>query len=118
MAANQDIPADASTKGVGSTIASMLGPLGAKRGSDGRFTTLQVWLKVAVIVLYVAFATVWLPSYLMEPNSLAVVRDLLSGLMSSSAWDTIVSLIVSGVWFGALAVALIGLRFAQKDRYI
>lgn len=118
MSADQDSRDDAPAKNAGSSIVSMLGPLGAQRGIDGRFTTLQVWLKVAVIVLYVVFATVWLPSNLMEPNSLAVIRDLYSGLMSSSTWATILSLIVSGVWFGALAVALVGLRLVQKDRYI
>lgn len=96
----------------------MLGPLGAKRNIDGRFTWLQVWLKVAVIVIYIVFATVWFPSWLMKPNSLAVVRDLYSGLMSADTWDTILSLIVSGVWFIALAIALVAMRMAQKNQYI
>ena len=96
----------------------MLGPLGAKKNIDGRFTTPAVWLKVAVIVLYIVIATVWFPSWLMKPNSLAVVRDLYSGLMSADTWSTVQSLIVSGVWFVALAAGLIAMRVAQQHRYI
>jgi hypothetical protein len=102
----------------GRSVGPMLGPLGAKKNIDGRFTTLQVWLKVAVIVFYIAIATVWFPSWLMKPNSLAVIRDLYSGLMSASTWDTILSLIVSGVWFVALAIGLGAMRVAQQHRYI
>ncbi len=100
------------------SIASMFGPLGAKRGIDGRFTTLQIWLKVGIIVFYFVFATVWFPSWLMKPNSLAVVRDLYSGLMSTDTWSTILRLIVSGVWFMALAIGLVAMRQAQKARLI
>ncbi len=96
----------------------MLGPLGAKKNIDGRFTTPAVWLKVAIIVLYIVIATVWFPSWLMKPNSLAVVRDLYSGLMSADTWSTVLSLIVSGVWFVALAIGLISMRVAQQHRYI
>ena len=100
------------------SIGSMLGPLGAKKDGDGRFTSLQVWLKVAVILLYIVIATVWFPSWLTKPNSLAVIRDLYSGLMSADTWSTILNLIVSGVWFAALAVGLGALRVAQQHRYI
>jgi len=96
----------------------MLGPLGAKKNIDGRFSTSAVWLKVAIIVLYIVIATVWFPSWLMKPNSLAVVRDLYSGLMSADTWSTVLSLIVSGVWFVALAIGLISMRVAQQHRYI
>ena len=102
----------------GRSIGSMLGPLGAKKNIDGRFTTPAVWLKVAVIVLYIVIATVWFPSWLMKPNSLAVVRDLYSGLMSADTWSTVLSLIVSGVWFVALAIGLGAMRVAQQHRYI
>lgn len=96
----------------------MLGPLGATKDIEGRFSIPAVWLKVAVIVLYIVIATVWFPSWLMKPNSLAVMRDLYSGLMSPDTWSTLLSLIVSGVWFVALAVGLIALRVAQQHRYI
>ena len=96
----------------------MLGPLGAKKSIDGRFTTPAVWLKVAIIVVYIVIATVWFPSWLMKPNSLAVVRDLYSGLMSTETWSTVLSLIVSGVWFVALSIGLVAMRVAQQHRYI
>ncbi|MFV9672438.1 MAG: hypothetical protein ACNYZH_04370 [Acidimicrobiia bacterium] len=107
-----------SKQSTGNSIASMMGPLGAKKSIDGRFTTPAVWLKVAVIVFYIVIATVWFPSWLMKPNSLAVIRDLYSGLMSAETWSTVLSLIVSGVWFGALAVGLGAMRVAQQHRYI
>lgn len=100
------------------SIASKFGPFGAKKDIDGRFTLLQVWLKVAVIVFYIVIATVWFPSWLMKPNSLAVIRDLYSGLMSADTWDTILTLIVSGVWFAALAIGLVAMRMAQRSRLI
>ena len=118
MAADQQFSPPETTKSDGRSVASMLGPLGAKRGIDGRFTTLQVWLKVAVIVFYIVFATVWFPSWLMKPNSLAVVRDLYSGLMSSSPWTTVLNLIVSGVWFVALMFGFWAMRRAQQSRLI
>ena len=96
----------------------MLGPLGAKKNIDGRFTTPAVWLKVAVIVLYIVIATVWFPSWLMKPNSLSFVHDLFSGFMSADTWSTVLSLIVSGVWFVALAIGLVAMRVAQQRRYI
>jgi hypothetical protein len=102
----------------GRSVGSMLGPLGAKKNIDGRFTILQVWLKVALIVVYIVIATVWFPSWLMKPNSLAVIRDLYSGLMSADTWSTVLSLIVSGVWFVALATGLGAMRVAQQHRYI
>lgn len=118
MSTDNVSPTSSSSETDGSSLVAMLGPLGAKRGDDGTFTRPQVWLKVAVIVLYIVIATVWFPSYLMEPNSLAVIRDLYSGLMSPSTWDTILGLIASGVWFVALAVAFVGMRLAQKERLI
>lgn len=118
MATDQEFASPETTKSDGRSIASMFGPFGAKKDIDGRFTTLQVWLKVAVIVVYIVLATVWFPSWLMKPNSLAVIRDLYSGLMSASTWDTMLSLIVSGVWFVALAVGLVAMRLAQKARLI
>jgi len=88
------------------------------RGEDGRFTRGQVWVKSLFIFLFVTIATVWFPSYLMEPNSLAIPRDLYQGLMSPSTWSTVLSLIVSGAWFTALAVSIVGLRLAQKRNLI
>lgn len=117
MATDQELTAHdahATSSDDGQPKALPLGPFGAVRGEDGRYTRAQVWLKSLTIFFYVFIATVWFPSYLMEPNSLAIPRDLYRGLMSASTWSTILSLIVSGVWFGALAVALYGLRFAQK----
>jgi len=107
-----------SQESAGRSIGSLLGPFGARKDIDGRFTSLQVWLKVAVIVIYIVIATVWFPSWLMKPNSLAVIRDLYSGLMSADTWSTILSLIVSGVWFVALAVGLGAMRVAQQHRYL
>ena len=107
-----------SSEFAGRSIGSMLGPLGAKKNIDERFTPLQVWLKVAVIVVYIVIATVWFPSWLMKPNSLAVIRDLYSGLMSAETWNTILMLIVSGVWFVALAIGLGAMRLAQRSRFI
>ncbi len=98
------------------SLASKLGPLGAKRGVDGRFTSLQVWVKVAIIVLYIVIATVWLPSYLMK--SFAIPRDFFSDLLSASAWDTTLSLIASGVWVTTLAFAFWALWKAQKSDLI
>ncbi len=118
MEAEQQSSTTDSTASAGRTIGSMLGPLGAKKNIDGRFTTAAVWLKVAVIVIYIVVATVWFPSWLMKPNSLAVIRDLYSGLMSASTWDTVLSLIVSGVWFVVLAFGLGAMRVAQQHRYI
>ncbi len=118
MATDQESSSPETTESDGRSIASMFGPFGAKKDVDGRFTLLQVWLKVAVIVFYIVFATVWFPSWLMKPNSLAVIRDLYSGLMSASTWDTMLSLIVSGVWFVALAIGLGAMRVAQQNRLI
>ncbi len=118
MAADPETPTSESEESAGNSIASMLGPLGAKKSIGGRFTSVQVWLKVAVIVFYIVIATVWFPSWLMKPNSLAVIRDLYSGLMSAETWSTLLSLIVSGVWFVALAVGLGAMRVAQQNRYI
>ena len=118
MGAEQQSSTAGSTASNGRSIGSMLGPLGARKNIDGRFTTLQVYLKVAVIVVYIAIATVWFPSWLMKPNSLAVIRDLYSGLMSADTWSTVLSLIVSGVWFVALAIGLGAMRVAQQHRYI
>jgi len=118
MSADQNFSPTVTTEPAGRSIASLLGPLGAKKGIDGRFTRSQVWLKVAVIVLYIVIATVWFPSWLMKPNSLAVIRDLYAGLMSAETWSTILSLIVSGVWTVALAAGLVAMRLAQKSRYI
>ncbi len=118
MGAEQQSSTTETSASSGRSIASMLGPFGAKKNIDGRFTLLQVWLKVAIIVIYIVIATVWFPSYLMKPNSLAVIRDLYSGLMSADTWDTVLTLIVSGVWFGALAVGLVAMRLAQRSRFI
>ena len=118
MATDQESSSSETTESDGRSIASIFGPLGARKNIDGRFTLLQVWLKVAVIVFYIVIATVWFPSWLMKPNSLAVVRDLYSGLMSASTWDTMLSLIVSGVWFVALAMGLGAMRMAQQNRLI
>jgi amino acid transporter len=118
MAAAHETSTPESAETGGRSIASKFGPFGAKRGANGRFTTLQVWLKVAVIVLYIVIATVWFPSWLMKPNSLAVIRDLYAGLMPGDLWNTVLSLIVSGVWFVALAFGLVALREAQKHRLI
>jgi len=118
MGAEHQASTTESNASSGRSIESMLGPLGAKKDIDGRFTRPQIWLKVAVIVFYIIVATVWFPSYLTEPNSLAVIRDLYSGLMSTNTWDTILSLIASGAWFVALAVGLGAMRLAQQNRYI
>ena len=118
MAAEQQSSTSGASASKGRTIVSMLGPLGAKKDIEGRFTLPQVWLKVALIVLYIVIATVWFPSWLMKPNSLAVIRDLYSGLMSADTWSTVLSLIVSGVWFVALAIGLGAMRVAQQSRYI
>ncbi|MEA2009537.1 MAG: hypothetical protein U9N78_02425 [Actinomycetota bacterium] len=118
MGETPETPPSESEESVGSSFASMLGPFGARKDIDGRFTALQVWLKVAVIVFYIVIATVWFPSWLMKPNSLAVVRDLYSGLMSAETWSTVLSLTVSGIWFVALAVGLGAMRLAQQNRYI
>ncbi len=118
MGEDPETSSSESRESTGRSIASMLGPFGAKKNIDGRFTLLQVWLKVAVIVFYIVVATVWFPSWLMKPNSLAVIRDLYSGLMSPDTWSTILSLIVSGVWFVALAIGLGAMRVAQQHRYI
>jgi hypothetical protein len=98
------------------SLTSKLGPLGAKRGADGRFTSFQVWVKVAIIVLYIVIATVWLPSYLMK--TFAIPGDLFSDLLSTSAWDTALSLIASGVWATTLAFAFWALWKAQKSDFI
>jgi hypothetical protein len=118
MGAGQESSPPAAIASNGRSVASMFGPFGAKRSIDGGFTTLQVWLKVAVIVFYIVFATVWFPSWLMKPNSLAVIRDLYSDLVSADTWSTILSLIVSGVWFVALAIGLGAMRLAQRSRLI
>jgi hypothetical protein len=96
--------------------ASKLGPLGAKRGADRRFTSLQVWVKVAVVVLYIVIATVWLPSYLMK--SFAIPADFFADRLSASAWDTVLSLIASGAWVTTLAFAFWALWKAQKSDLI
>lgn len=115
QAERQSTGSDAAAADDGS-LASKLGPLGAKRGADGRFTSLQVWVKVAVIVLYIVIATVWLPSYLMK--SFAIPRDFFADLLSASAWDTVLSLIASGVWVTTLAFAFWALWKAQKSDLI
>lgn len=118
MAAEQQSSTSGVSASKGRTVGSMLGPLGAKKDIEGRFTLPQVWLKVALIVFYIVIATVWFPAWLMKPNSLAVIRDLYSGLMSADTWSTVLSLIVSGVWFVALAIGLGAMRVAQQSRYI
>lgn len=121
MGANQDTRSTDSARATDvdeQSPVSWLGPLGARRGDDGRFTRAQVWLKVTAIVLFVIVATVWFPSYIMEPNSLAIPRDLYAGLLSAGAWDTVLSLISSGAWFVALAFAFWALRKTQKSQTI
>jgi hypothetical protein len=113
QAERQSTGSDAADDG---SLASKLGPLGAKRGADGRFTRLQVWVKVAVIVLYIVIATVWFPSYLMK--SLAIPLDFYADLFSASAWDTVLSLIASGAWVTMLALAFWALWKAQKSDLI
>lgn len=118
MRSDQETTPSEPAETTGRSVLSVFGPLGATKNIDGRFTPLQIWLKIAVIVFYIVIATVWFPSWLMKPNSLAVIRDLYSGLMSTSTWDVILSLIVSGVWFGALAFGLGAMRLAQRSRLI
>ncbi|MEA3511710.1 MAG: hypothetical protein U9R51_09770, partial [Actinomycetota bacterium] len=67
MGETPETPPSESEESAGNSIASMLGPFGAQKDIDGRFTAPQVWLKVAVIVFYIVIATVWFPSWLMKP---------------------------------------------------
>ncbi len=98
----------------------VLGPfvVGRRDEKDGEFTTAQVWLKSAVIVLYFVVATVILPSAIIESRILAEPPSAYRDLFSSSAWRTIRDLIGAGAWVGALGIGIWGLRRAQRKRII
>jgi hypothetical protein len=51
-------------------------------------------------------------------KSFAIPRDLFADLLSASAWDTVLSLIASGVWVTTLAFAFWALWKAQKSDLI
>lgn len=66
----------------------------------------SAWLKAALIVVFFAVATVWLPSAILEIGAVATAPRVVQDLIGS------------GVWMIALVAGLFGLRWAQKDRRI
>ena len=109
--------------GVGFLVAAIaavlvIGPIILGRREEAAFTTPQVWLKSAGIVLYFVVATVIVPSMVMQSGLLAEPPSVYSDLFSSNTWGTIRDLIGSGVWVGALLLGLWMLRRAQRNRVI
>lgn len=98
--------------------AFVIGPIVMMRRSEGEFSTVQVWLKTALIVLYFVIATVVVPSLVVESGFLASPPSVYGDLFSSGTWTTIRDLIGSAVWFGAFAFGIWMLRRAQRDRVI
>ncbi len=88
--------------GILAVLAVAVPTVMARREGD-TITWTSAWLKSAVIVVFFAVATMWLPSAVIafRPVSTAprIVQDLLA----------------SGIWFVALAVGLYGLWWAQRD---
>lgn len=69
---------------------------------EGGFTWARAWWLAAIVFLYFAIGTVWLPDYVINEPTLKEMPDLLKDLAAS------------GAWFVALAVGIYALRFLQK----
>lgn len=94
--------------------AFVMGPVAIAPAGAGDFTTAQVWIKSILIVLYFVVATVVLPSRLIEAEFLASPPSVWGDLFSTDLWDTIRSVLVTGVWLVALGVGVWGLRRIQR----
>ncbi len=70
-------------------------------GGEG-FTWARAWWLAAVVFLYFAIATVWLPDYVINEPALASMPDLVRDLAAA------------GAWFVALAAGIYSLRILQK----
>lgn len=73
------------------------------RRESAAITWTSAWLKAAVIVVFFAGATMWLPSAIIETGPVSTAPRIVQDLLAS------------GIWFGALAVGLYGLWWAQRD---
>ncbi len=103
---------------VGIGIVIILGPKVLASGEGWTSTRWQTWLKASVIVLYFTIATVFIPSEVVESGALASPPSFSGDSISADQWDTIRSLIATGVWAVALGVGMWGLRRLQRNRVI
>jgi mono/diheme cytochrome c family protein len=102
--------------GVG--LAAVAGPVAIAKRSDGKFTTVQVWLKALAIFVYFVAATVFIPSLIVESSLLASPPSVYQDLFSGESWGLIRDLIGTGVWLGALLLGFWALRRAQREDVI
>lgn len=94
------------------------GPVALARRRRHTFTTVEVWLKVAVIVLYFVVATVFVPSWVVQSDFLSSPPSVYEGLFSADFWGIVRDLIGTGVWLAALVIGMWGLRWAQRKELI
>ncbi|MDH3426237.1 MAG: hypothetical protein OEM22_06150, partial [Acidimicrobiia bacterium] len=80
-------------------------------GERPEFSTAQVWLRSALIVIYFVVASVIIPSRVIEAGFLSSSPG---DLFSDDTWDIIRSLIGSGVWLAAFGLGVWGLRRLQQ----
>jgi mono/diheme cytochrome c family protein len=90
------------------------GPIARVRKRKHTFTTVQVWLKVTVIVIYFVLATVFIPSWVVESSTLTAPPAIWKDVLSADVWDFIRDAIGATVWLVALLAGLFGLRWAQR----
>lgn len=98
----------------GAAGAVILWPVAAANRSQGRFSTLEVWLKAILIFGYFTIATVIVPSMVVESSFLASPPSVYLDLVSASSWNLVRDLIGTGVWLVALGAGLWFLRWAQR----
>ncbi len=95
---------------VAAVAAAVLAVVARRRvfGVNERTETswLDAWLKAVVIVVFVVFTSVYLPSYVIGSS---VVSDL-----NRNAQD----LIAAGIWGAAFAATLWGLWFAHREKRV
>jgi len=88
------------------------------RSDGGSFSSTQGWVKSILIVLYFIIATVFIPSQVVESSALASPPSVFGDSISADLWDTIRSLIGTGVWTVAFGIGVWGLRRMQRTRVI
>ncbi len=99
-------------------VIAVGGPIALAKRHRHTFTTLQVWLKVAFIVLYFVIATVFVPSWVVQSGFLASPPSAYEDVFSSEFWGVVRDLVGTGVWLAALLAGLWALRRAQRKGLI
>jgi len=102
----------------GVALVAVAGPVAIAKRSNGKFTTVQVWLKALGIFVYFVAATVFIPSLVVESSLLASPPSVYQDLFSGASWGLVRDLIGTGVWAGALLLGFWALRRAQREDVI